>query len=148
MRKTRISTQVNRVRGERRGCLLLFWFEGTDNNTFCTLCFSFFLLVFRWEIVGRFSVPKAIVFVFDFEIIDGGQNGHGETIESGSNKTKAVCGIYGFPWFVAAIYQRNIEKSIVNEFTKVSHGEFRLVQQSKKFVPGSLIGVKDIDFVQ
>ena len=64
---------------------------------FCTLCFSFFLLVFRWEIVGRFSVPKAIVFVFDFEIIDGGQNGHGETIESGSNKTKAVCGKHGFP---------------------------------------------------
>jgi hypothetical protein len=32
--------------------------------------------------------------------------------------------------------------------TKVSHaGEFELVQQSKKFVPGSLIGVKDIDFV-
>ena len=31
--------------------------------------------------------------------------------------------------------------------TKVSHGEFELVQQSKKFVPGSLIGVKDSDFV-
>ena len=31
--------------------------------------------------------------------------------------------------------------------TKVSHGEFGLVQQSKKFVPGSLIGVKDSDFV-
>jgi hypothetical protein len=53
--------------------------------------------VSRWEIVGRFSVPKAIVFVFDFEIIDGGQNGHGETIESGSNKAKAVCGKHGFP---------------------------------------------------
>ena len=30
---------------------------------------------------------------------------------------------------------------------KVSHGEFELVQQSKRFVPGSLVGVKDIDFV-
>ena len=29
--------------------------------------------------------------------------------------------------------------------TKVSHGEFGLVQQSKKFVPGSLIGIKDSD---
>ena len=31
--------------------------------------------------------------------------------------------------------------------TKVSHGEFELVQQSKRFVPGSLVGIKDIDFV-
>ena len=31
--------------------------------------------------------------------------------------------------------------------TKVSHGEFKLVQQSKRFVPGSLVGSKDIDFV-
>ena len=35
--------------------------------------------------------------------------------------------------------------------TKVSHGdgEFKLVQQSKskRFVPGSLVGIKDIDFV-
>jgi hypothetical protein len=35
----------------------------------------------------------------------------------------------------------------VSKFQKVSHGEFGLVQQSKKFVPGSLIGVKDSDFV-
>ena len=27
------------------------------------------------------------------------------------------------------------------------HGEFELVQQSKRFVPGSLVGIKDIDFV-
>jgi hypothetical protein len=31
--------------------------------------------------------------------------------------------------------------------TKVSHGEFELMQQSKRFIPGSLVGVKDIDFV-
>ena len=31
--------------------------------------------------------------------------------------------------------------------TKVSHGEFKLVRQSKRFVPGSLVGIKDIDFV-
>jgi hypothetical protein len=29
--------------------------------------------------------------------------------------------------------------------TKVSHGEFELVQQSKKFVPGSLVGVNNTD---
>jgi hypothetical protein len=32
--------------------------------------------------------------------------------------------------------------------TKVSHGEFKLVRQSKRFVPGSLVGIKDIDFVE
>jgi hypothetical protein len=26
--------------------------------------------------------------------------------------------------------------------TKVSHGEFELVQQSKRFVPGSLVSIK------
>jgi hypothetical protein len=32
--------------------------------------------------------------------------------------------------------------------TKVSHGEFKLVRQSKRFVTGSLVGIKDIDFVE
>ena len=41
-----------------------------------------------------------------------------------------------------------MSNSRLKEATKVSHGEFnKLVQQSKRFVPGSLVGIKDIDFV-
>jgi hypothetical protein len=45
------------------------------------------------------------------------------------------------------MYVEQVMQGTTSTATKVSHGEFELVQQSKRFVPGSLVGIKDIDFV-